>query len=650
LEFGCFVRQKPWEGRFVPEPSVVSHSSASIRFPPVRDPPPADKPLNIITLQEEVMAINLVHIENDVEIKQRLEAERIRLRKIAGLDQPQHFHRPVERAFTAEERSRVTILFGGFTWKHEDLIRAVFQGCGYRCEKLPVPDVPAFQTGKEFGNNGQCNPTYFTVGNLVQYLQFLEKEGLSRQQILEQYVFFTAGSCGPCRFGMYEAEYRFALKNAGFDGFRVLLFKDSDGIKAASGEPGLKFTVDFGFGMLNAMHLGDVINDLVYQIRPYEVNQGETNRIFREMVGDLCEDLRNRKSFEIEKSAPDWAKPKFKSSKILRNTFNVFGKWHEHMWGKDYLNALRKARETLNSIQVDRTRVKPLVKITGEFWAQLTEGDGNFHMFEFLEREGAQVLVEPIATWVAYLMYQAKAHAVAKWPVNRPHRNPEWYELRKNFANYIGLHKKLWGISAGERMWSFFYHRTAKNLGGITHHLAPQNELADLAHPFYNQFARGGEGHLEVGKNVYYTVHKLCHMVLALKPFGCMPSSQSDGVQSAVINKFKDMIFLPIETSGEGEVNAHSRVQMALGEAKVKAKVEFEECLKSTGKRMNDIREYIEEYPELKHPFYHVPHREGVAGTAAQFILHVSDRIDKDTRFWRRTRVRAQAVPAVSSD
>jgi predicted nucleotide-binding protein (sugar kinase/HSP70/actin superfamily) len=136
-----------------------------------------------------------------------------------------------------------SILFGGFTWKHDDLIRAVFQGCGYRCEKLPVPDVAGFQTGKEFGNNGQCNPTYCTVGNLVQCLQFLEKEGLPRQQILDNYVFFTAGSCGPCRFGMYEAEYRFALKNAGFDGFRVLLFKDSDGIKAASGEPGLKFTI-----------------------------------------------------------------------------------------------------------------------------------------------------------------------------------------------------------------------------------------------------------------------------------------------------------------------------------------------------------------------------------------------------------------------
>jgi hypothetical protein len=40
--------------------------------------------------------------------------------------------------------------------------------------------------------------------------------------------------------------------------------------------------------------------------------------------------------------------------------------------------------------------------------------------------------------------------------------------------------------------------------------------------PFYRiptinqQLARGGEGYMEVGKNVYYTVNHLCHMVLAL--------------------------------------------------------------------------------------------------------------------------------------
>jgi hypothetical protein len=46
-----------------------------------------------------------------------------------------------------------------------------------------------------------------------------------------------------------------------------------------------------------------------------------------------------------------------------------------------------------------------------------------------------------------------------------------------------------------------------------------------------------------------------------------------------------------------------------------------------------------------------VPHREGVAGTAAQFILHVSDRIDKDTHFWKKSRVRvAETAPAMSGD
>src|ERR1700689_2097596 len=413
------------------------------------------------------MATNLVKISSETDIKARLEAERARLRKIAGLDQPDHFHRPVERAFTAEQRAQTTILFGGFTWKHEDLIRAVFQGTGDRCEKLPVPDVPAFQTGKEFGNNGQCNPAYFTVGNLVQYLQFLEKEGIPRQKILDNYVFFTAGSCGPCRFGMYEAEYRFALKNAGFDGFRVLLFKDSDGIKAASGEPGLKFTIDFGFGMLNAMHLGDVINDMIYQIRPFEVNKGETDRVFHEMVDGLCEDLRTRDSFEIEKSGPNWLKPKVKNNKVLRNTFNVFGKMNEHLWGKDYLNAPHTARDRVNKIEVDRTKVKPVVKITGVSWAQITEVDGNFHMFDFLEREGSPVIVVPIATWVAFKMYQANLHSIAKQPANRPHRNPQWWELKKQLANDLGLRKKLMGLGIGEWMWNGLYHRTIKHLGGI---------------------------------------------------------------------------------------------------------------------------------------------------------------------------------------
>ncbi len=566
-------------------------------------------------------------------IRQLVADERVRLRHESGLEEIRHFRRPQERPFLAEERDNVTILFGGLTSKHEALIRAVFLGNGYRCETLPNPDAAAFQLGRQFGNHGQCNPAHFTVGSLIQYLQALEKRGMSRREIVDHYVFFTASSCGPCRFGMYEAEFRYALQNAGFEGFRILLFQQSDGIKAASGEPGLKFTLNFGMGMLNALHLGDVMHDLIYQIRPFEVNAGETDRVFQNAMHELSRMLRDRTPFEFMRDGPHWLTKFAANRNRLRNTISIIAKIYDHLYGKEFVDTLAACRERINSIEIDRLAVKPVVKVTGEFWAQIAEGDGNFRIFPFLESEGAQVIVEPIATWITYMLHMARLRAESRRCVD---------------SGTINLRKKTLMLDLGETLWTYFYHRTARKLGGIAHRLLPQEELSSLAHPYYHRLTRGGEGYMEVGKNVYYSANQLCHMVLALKPFGCMPSCQSDGVQSAVTNRFSDMIFLPIETSGEGEVNAHSRVQMALGEAKVKAKAEFEQCLKSTGKSLQEIRAYIDEHPELKRPFYHVPHREGVAGTAAQFILHVSDRINKDTRFRKRSRV-AVAVPAAAS-
>ena len=134
------------------------------------------------------------------------------------------------------------------------------------------------------------------------------------------------------------------------------------------------------------------------------------------------------------------------------------------------------------------------------------------------------------------------------------------------------------------------YDRLRDALGGTTHEIVDMFEMERLAHEFYHTRSEGGEGHLEVAKNIYYTVKGIAHMVLSLKPFGCMPSTQSDGAQSAVINHFKDMIYLPIETSGEGEINAHSRVQMALGEAKAKAKSEFKAVVAESGYSLDDLR------------------------------------------------------------
>jgi predicted nucleotide-binding protein (sugar kinase/HSP70/actin superfamily) len=557
----------------------------------------------------------------DPAIQERLERERARLARELGIEEVEREHhaRPEENRFTASQRPHTTVLYGGLTWKHERLIHGALLGLGYQPEALPVPDVAAFQAGKEYGNNGQCNPTYFTVGNLVQFLQGLEQQGMSRQDIIDRYVFVTAGACGPCRFGMYEAEYRLALRNSGFDGFRVLLFQQSGGLNQAGEADGLELNADFFLAFINALNMGDVLNDVGYQMRPFEIDEGATDAAMDMAMERLHQTFMTHRNHMLEGRMGAF----LKALPAVGGVAETAGKFADQLVGREYVDALYDVADTLRAVRIDRTRVKPIVKITGEFWAQTTEGDGNYNMFPFLEREGAQVLVEPVGTWIMYMIHQAKQATLDRAGVDDEQAMPSAWRVDKRMAAGMRARKKNAKLSLAEAVFTREWNRLREALGGVPHELTDQYELQRIAHPMYNSRAGGGEGHLEVAKNIYYSNKDMCHMVLSLKPFGCMPSTQSDGVQSAVVNQYKDMIYLPIETSGEGEINAHSRVQMALGEAKVKAREEMERVLEETGRTLDEVRAYADEHPELQDPLHKIPHHAGTIGTAANFVRHV---------------------------
>ena len=67
------------------------------------------------------------------------------------------------------------MLVGGLTILQDKLIETALHSIGENFIALPNPNFESFQKGKAFGNRGQCNPTYFTVGNLVKYLQNLTR-------------------------------------------------------------------------------------------------------------------------------------------------------------------------------------------------------------------------------------------------------------------------------------------------------------------------------------------------------------------------------------------------------------------------------------------------------------------------------------------
>ncbi len=486
----------------------------------------------------------------------------------------------VNRDFFADQREHTTILVSGLTMAHDLFVGAGLAGLGYKIKALDCPDNDALNTGKEYGNRGQCNPTYFTVGNLVKYLIDLrDKHGWSTADIINKHVFLTAGACGPCRFGMYVTEYRKALNDAGFEGFRVMLFEPNGGMHQATGkEVGLKMDKAFFITLAKAIFSGDALNAIGYRIRPYEVVKGATDQAIEECRITIMDALKNQTSL---------------------------------------LKALWKSRKILQKVEVDRTMVKPKVSIIGEFWAMTTEGDGNYRLQRFLEQEGAEVDIQLIANWILYNIWQGRVDTKARMKLKSAD-----LEARKGLKT-TDVGKKFLTLWVAEKALKGTFYTFSKILGLKNYKMPNMEENARVAAEHYNTELRGGEGHMEVGKLIQTVTHKKAHMVISVKPFGCMPSSGvSDGVQSIITERYPEAIFLPIETTGDGAVNVYSRIQMMLFKAKRVAEKEYEDLLAEKKLTLDKVKSKLSRKKKLKVATHYSPHV--VAGTAANLLYEVA--------------------------
>jgi predicted nucleotide-binding protein (sugar kinase/HSP70/actin superfamily) len=513
---------------------------------------------------------SLSDLDLDAELARFEADERARLGLASARPQYQEktFHDP-----RSASKAHTTILLSGLTLAQDHLVSAALTGTGYRVISLDCPDNQALRLGKEFGNRGQCNPTYFTVGNLVKHLQQIrDNEGLTSQEVIDRYVFLTAGSCGPCRFGMYVTEYRKALRDAGFEGFRVLLFQMAGGIKQASGEQkdGLVMGPAFFWAIAKALLIGDALNALAYRLRPFEVEPGATDKALEDAKATL-----------------------FRA--FADNTNLVLAMW--------------KVRRIFGAVKIDRLRPKPKVGIIGEFWAMTTEGDGNYRMQRFLQEEGAEVEVQLIAAWILFMVWEAERDTRHRMSLAQDDKG------RKGLAGK-DPRKKLVMTWLGDKAIRVLFQSFANLVGYHGHTLPDMHEIARIAKDFYNHDVRGGEAHMEVAKNILNVLHAKVNMTLSVKPFGCMPSSGvSDGVQSAITELYPEAIFLPIETTGDGAVNVYSRVQMMLFKARKAAKAELDEVLTAYGMSDDDARAVLAKVPFIGHPLFKAPHRH--ASTAA---------------------------------
>lgn len=510
----------------------------------------------------------------DRQVNEKISRYREKLREELNIRPPGRFQlkKRKERPFLASERDRVTVLFGGLTETHERIIKGALEGLGYNADYIPTPDNRALSIGREYCNRGQCNPSYYTVGNLVKYLEKLRNDGV--ENIEDDYVFITVGSCGPCRLGMYEEEYQKALRAAGFENFRVIMISQAGDLeKELNVEAGLKADKDFYFSLVKGVMIGDLINEFRHRTKPYEIHGGATEEAASQAIDMVYRAFRDKRSIFL---------------------------------------TLREAKKVLKNVEVDYTRLKPKVKIIGEFWAQTTEGDGSYRLPGWLEEEGCEVVVEPVSVMVHYTLWWW-----TKYLLDRVKSGIEWKRRLYLFKGYLKL-------KFVESLFKYYYNLYRMGLGFINAPLPSQEKMAKLVQGYFSTSITGGEGHLEIAKNILAHKENKAHLVISVKPFGCMPSTQCDGVQVKVMSDYKSGLFIPIETSGDGEVNVKSRIQMKLHEAREKAKDEFGRIAKEAGLCLDTLKKAASSGEATPTRVRKLPSR--VAVTAGNYLLLMSKR------------------------
>ncbi len=426
-----------------------------------------------------------------------------------------------------KDKKKVTILYSMIERRKSFFIRGYLIRHGYKFIDMGDHIKEDVRWGKEYGNRMECNPMYFTSGSFIRHLFKLHNElGLSKEEVVDKYVFMSGGGqCGPCRYGMYPQEYLKVANDAGFKGFRLMIFSSELQDSLLPKECAFQFNLNFRINLLIAFVLADLMHIAECALRPYAVD--------REHALKVIEDCEN----------------------ILLEAFT------SRLYLLKLPEALRKVGKMLADVPKKAVKL-PLIYMTGEVFANLAHNEGNYNMRRFIMDEGCEVIP---GSFTSRAMYD-------NWRRSREAERGMKYAATKKEYKY--WKKSLKRQKVSDKAILLIYNWFKKNLNpeqfGGRAKLPDLDELARLGYEFYHPEIFGGEGNLEIGEAVHYA--GIVDGFLSSKPFGCMPSSGvSDGVQAKIMSMYPDLNFLSIETSGDNEVSILSRVSMMLFKAKEKA-------------------------------------------------------------------------------
>ena len=375
------------------------------------------------------------------------------------------------------------------------LLAGTFRSFGVNA--LVMETYKGLDLGKEFTSGKECFPCQVTIGDVLYFLR-KEKKRLGEAFDPENYIYFMPEAEGPCRFGMYNKYQRIVLDS----------FPELEKVKIGSITSQNSYALE---GMLEkgesrgfrkagyfSVVIGDVLDRLLWRIRPYEKKAG---------MADVF----------IEKAL-----------KSMVEAFESYGA--DRAFGK-ILDKLEDMIDEGKSIIDPSIRPKPLIGVVGEIYLR-THTQSNQDVIRVLERYGAEVVNASIAEWVNYTTYDRMREAKINLRLNlKQFRFNGVKESLRDVLSYgVELHYQ-------QRRQNQVYRRV-KNLINLEgdHEVPHLDEVLKREDLF--SFDVGTEACLSIAGILEY-VREGFNGVVNVYPFTCMPSTMTSAIVRPIMNRMR---------------------------------------------------------------------------------------------------------------
>jgi len=238
---------------------------------------------------------------------------------------------------------------------HSNIWAAAFQSVGIDARVLPMPDEQSEELGRKYASARECHPYLVTTGDLVKKAQSADFDP-------DRSAFVTLNFDGSCRMSQYGLSQKLVLKRLGLSHVPVIAPITSIRHDDASRMFGINWAKAIWKGWLAT----DVLLKKLLHTRPYEINKGESERVYEKAIQDI-------------------------SAGIIKGDFD---------------KALKKSIAAMDAIPVKKES-RPVIGIVGEFYSCMNSWANN-DIIRVLESMGAEVRYGPSTT--DYLVYFNEAY------------------------------------------------------------------------------------------------------------------------------------------------------------------------------------------------------------------------------------------------